>query len=134
MGFANYYKAMEEHKDDKNRYNIQVCHIDTALYSYQWFCHFDDDVYVNIEPLSKLLQQYDPNKPHYIGKWIGKKRHQINVSVCSSCYKHSMHAYLVFKQVRNESLVRLKAVNMVRLICAVCCILESLLYTDHENE
>ncbi|XP_065898738.1 beta-1,3-N-acetylglucosaminyltransferase manic fringe-like isoform X2 [Dysidea avara] len=53
--FAAYYQAMEQHKDDRD--------------SYQWFCHFDDDVYVNVPQLSKLLQQYDPHQPYYLGKY-----------------------------------------------------------------
>jgi len=34
----------------------------------QWFCHIDDDVYVNVEQLKKLLFHYDPSKPYYIGR------------------------------------------------------------------
>ncbi|XP_065898656.1 beta-1,3-N-acetylglucosaminyltransferase lunatic fringe-like [Dysidea avara] len=63
--FAAYYEAVKQHKDDKD--------------SYQWFCHFDDDVYVNVPQLSKLLQQYDPHQPYYLGKWPGKKRNETNV-------------------------------------------------------
>ena len=38
--------------------------------SYQWFCHFDDDAYLNVPQLDQLLQKYDPHQPHYIGsKW-----------------------------------------------------------------
>ena len=36
---------------------------------YQWFCHADDDAYVNVPKLSRLLQQYDPHKPCYIGNF-----------------------------------------------------------------
>ena len=36
---------------------------------YQWFCHFDDDVYVNVKQLSNMLQKYNHNKPYYIGRW-----------------------------------------------------------------
>ena len=38
-------------------------------FSYQWYCHIDDDIYVNIPQLSQLLQQYNPEKPYYIGNW-----------------------------------------------------------------
>ena len=54
---------------------------DSVPHSYQWFCHFDDDVYVNVPQLSKLLQQYDPHQPYYLGKWPGKKRNETNVVV-----------------------------------------------------
>ena len=30
----------------------------------------DDDVYVNVPQLNHLLQQYDPNQPYYLGRWI----------------------------------------------------------------
>ena len=34
----------------------------------QWWCHFDDDNFVNVMSLSQLLQQYDPARPWYLGK------------------------------------------------------------------
>ena len=37
--------------------------------SYQWYCHTDDDMYINVPKLSHLLQQYDPHKPYHVGKW-----------------------------------------------------------------
>ena len=41
-----------------------------VFHSYQWFCHFDDDAYLNVPQLGQLLQKYDPHQPHYIGsKW-----------------------------------------------------------------
>ncbi|XP_065901381.1 beta-1,3-N-acetylglucosaminyltransferase radical fringe-like [Dysidea avara] len=52
--FAAYYRVREQHHNKEG---------------YQWFCHFDDDVYVNIPQLSQLLQKYDPHQPHYIGRW-----------------------------------------------------------------
>ena len=41
-------------------------------FRYQWFCHFDDDMYVNVPALGRLLRQYDPHKPYYIGRWPGE--------------------------------------------------------------
>ena len=38
----------------------------TSLFSFQWYCHFDDDMYVNVPQLSNVLRQYDPEKPWYI--------------------------------------------------------------------
>ena len=46
---------------------------------YQWFCHVDDDVYINIPELSHLLQQYDPHQPYYIGRWMRTKFPALNV-------------------------------------------------------
>lgn len=34
----------------------------------QWWCHFDDDNFVNVVALTKLLLRYDPGKPWYLGK------------------------------------------------------------------
>ena len=37
---------------------------------YRWFCHFDDDVYVNIVQLVRMLKQYDPTeKKLYLGHY-----------------------------------------------------------------
>ncbi|CAG0915904.1 unnamed protein product [Notodromas monacha] len=33
-----------------------------------WFCHFDDDNYVNVPKLVKLLGRYDPQENVYLGK------------------------------------------------------------------
>ena len=33
-----------------------------------WWCHADDDTYLNVKQLYKLLSYYDPTKPWYIGK------------------------------------------------------------------
>ncbi|RWS16497.1 fringe glycosyltransferase-like protein, partial [Dinothrombium tinctorium] len=34
----------------------------------RWFCHFDDDNYVNVPRLVKVLQQYDCSQDWYLGK------------------------------------------------------------------
>ena len=40
-----------------------------SIFSYsRWFCHFDDDNYVNVPSLVRHLQRYDPNTEWYIGK------------------------------------------------------------------
>jgi fringe protein len=33
-----------------------------------WFCHVDDDNYLNVPQLVSLLSKYDPNKDIYIGR------------------------------------------------------------------
>ena len=35
---------------------------------YDWFCHFDDDQYVNTNNLEKYLSKLDSNYPYYIGR------------------------------------------------------------------
>ena len=38
------------------------------IYYCRWYCHFDDDVYVNTEMLMKVLGRYNPDKQKvYIG-------------------------------------------------------------------
>jgi len=34
----------------------------------QWWCHFDDDNYVNVVALLNLLERYAPDLPWYLGK------------------------------------------------------------------
>ncbi|KAL5290952.1 MFNG family protein [Megaselia abdita] len=34
----------------------------------KWFCHFDDDNYVNIPRLVRLLEEYNPSQDWYLGK------------------------------------------------------------------
>lgn len=38
------------------------------FFSFRWFCHFDDDNYVNVPQLLKLLQSYNPQEDWYLGK------------------------------------------------------------------
>lgn len=38
------------------------------LFSFRWFCHFDDDNYVNIPKLVELLDNYRPTMDWYLGK------------------------------------------------------------------
>lgn len=34
----------------------------------RWFCHFDDDNYVNVPRLVSLLNEYSPSMEWYLGK------------------------------------------------------------------
>jgi hypothetical protein len=34
----------------------------------RWFCHFDDDNYVNVPALVEILSGYDVNQDWYLGK------------------------------------------------------------------
>jgi hypothetical protein len=40
--------------------------------SFRWFCHFDDDEYLNIGSLSKQLETYNSSKDYYVGHWLTK--------------------------------------------------------------
>ena len=47
-------------------------HIHKVLF-FSWFCHFDDDQYVNVAALESKLRQFDERKDWYLGKpSIGK--------------------------------------------------------------
>ncbi len=35
---------------------------------YSWYCHLDDDMYVNTEQLGKILLSRDHNEEHYLGR------------------------------------------------------------------
>ena len=41
-------------------------HVDVVCF--RWFCHVDDDTYVNIPQLVNLLQEYNHSKEWYLGK------------------------------------------------------------------
>ena len=88
--FDTYYKAVEEHPDKENKYYLfksSVSCFECVFHSYQWFCHLDDDMYVNILQLSQLLQQYDSHKPYYVGKWPISRRGKDDVNVSENVIK-----------------------------------------------
>lgn len=39
-----------------------------ALFCFRWFCHFDDDNYVNVPRLVRFLGDYNPREDWYLGK------------------------------------------------------------------
>ena len=46
----------------------------------RWFCHFDDDIYVNTPALSKLLKQYNSQDSIYLGRFSSSRKTRIPVS------------------------------------------------------
>ena len=44
-------------------------HARRAGEKYKWYCHADDDIYVNIVGLTKMLQSYNPKEKVYLGQW-----------------------------------------------------------------
>ena len=38
------------------------------VYIFSWFCHFDDDQYVNVAALEAKLRQFEPSSEWYLGK------------------------------------------------------------------
>ena len=49
---------------------------------FRWFCHFDDDIFVNIPALVATLGQYNPSEERrYFGKWSVNKKEKMEVSL-----------------------------------------------------
>lgn len=46
---------------------------------YNWYCHFDDDMYVNTKQLYLLLKEFDPKNRYYFGQWSVNKQDRIPV-------------------------------------------------------
>lgn len=44
------------------------CTFNNITVFFRWFCHVDDDNYVNVRTLLKLLSQYPHTQDLYIGK------------------------------------------------------------------
>ena len=48
--------------------SLPLKHVYIIYFHFRWFCHFDDDNYVNVPALVRKLKQYDHNKDWYLGK------------------------------------------------------------------
>ena len=63
----------------------------------RWFCHFDDDQYVNVKILYKTLLQYDSNKDYYLGKSSIEKEIEIEEKSDKVIYLNNIfHKAVVF--------------------------------------
>ena len=55
-------------------YRLSLCCKMEAEFKYfllshkPWWCHFDDDNFVNVQSLSRLLSRHDPSQSWYLGK------------------------------------------------------------------
>lgn len=47
---------------------------------FRWFCHFDDDNYVNVPKLKLLLSEYNSSLDWYLGKPSTASPIEINLS------------------------------------------------------
>ncbi len=47
---------------------FSVLYIYNFILNSRWFCHFDDDNYVNVPRLLEILSNYNPQKDWYLGK------------------------------------------------------------------
>ncbi len=58
----------------------------------RWYCHFDDDEYVNIGVLAKLLSKYNPESEKvYLGNTNPR---QIKPDKVGSCFYLGLFQYL----------------------------------------
>lgn len=70
---SNYHVVVAKSCGNKHTARDLTCKIgiefDTFLdHPSKWWCHWDDDNYVNIDKLLKFLSNYDWRKPWYIGR------------------------------------------------------------------
>lgn len=57
-----------------------MCTNDYILLPIRWFCHFDDDNYVNVPALVKTLQTFNPSEDVYLGKPSLIKEMEVNLT------------------------------------------------------
>ena len=46
----------------------RFCYNNSLAFVFRWFCHFDDDNYVNVPRLVRFLGDYSPREDWYLGK------------------------------------------------------------------
>lgn len=57
---------------------------------FRWFCHFDDDNYVNVAQLQLLLSEYDATSLWYLGKPSVASPLEIKLSEVSTLQKKTI--------------------------------------------
>lgn len=55
----------------------------------RWFCHFDDDNYLNVPQLVQLLNEYHSTKSWYLGKPSVASPLEIHLNLVSEIQPHS---------------------------------------------
>lgn len=93
--FQLYYT---ETKANQNKYKYSLCNeyvyrysiMNLFLFSFiRWYCHFDDDIYVNTRQLQHLLSPLNYSDDHYLGRWSVGRSTRIKVYI----YIHT-HTYI----------------------------------------
>ena len=59
--------------------SMLLCFCTIIMLSHSWFCHFDDDVYLNAPVLVEILEQFSPSERIYIGKISISKTKKLQV-------------------------------------------------------
>ena len=74
LEYDQFYKALESGKVFRFSTNVMVdsTNIHNVYHLPRWFCHFDDDEYLNIVNLFKELKKYDSSADYYVGHWLTK--------------------------------------------------------------
>ena len=55
-------------KSSRDLWNEQVDIYLSLKFLFRWFCHFDDDQYVNVPVLVRKLAEFPADRPWYLGK------------------------------------------------------------------
>lgn len=61
----------------------------------RWFCHFDDDNYVNVPRLVKLLDEYSPTVDWYLGKPSISSPLEIHLDSVSAKQSYKLRSFLL---------------------------------------
>ena len=74
LEYEQFYKALESGKKFRFSTNVMVdsTNIHHVYLLPRWFCHFDDDEYLNVVNLFKELKKYDSSADYYVGHWLTK--------------------------------------------------------------
>jgi hypothetical protein len=64
----------------------------------RWFCHVDDDNYVNVPALNGLLKMYNPIKDWYLGRTSTTKPLQIRTKsqVSFHLYNYVIDIFIIY--------------------------------------
>ena len=80
-----------------------------------WFCHVDDDVYVIMDNLVKLLSKMDPKtEARYIGKAGTSWKHPLPVSCCFYITVIIIHVSIKMSKFYCENLSNLVDLSIMR--------------------
>lgn len=92
--YSNYYSVRGGKKRKKeNRINWQKYLFSCVSSTSRWFCHFDDDNYVNVPQLVQLLNEYHPTKDWYLGKPSVASPLEIHLDLVSEIRSHSITTF-----------------------------------------
>lgn len=67
----------------------------SLLFIFRWFCHFDDDNYVNVPRLVKLLDEYSPTVDWYLGKPSISSPLEIHLDSVSAKQSYKLRSFLL---------------------------------------